>query len=119
MVDKKRIKSVPDDLVGFEDFFEAQSESSFLPKQTKKEVSFEYFTFVTNDSERLNKLKNLLSDKLPFALKYEQGNQILAQQQDELGLIKEKLYEINDNEDAGYRKSLGEIFDSFFSPPKI
>lgn len=118
---KKMIRNMDqEDLSGFEEFIDGQSgDSSFLPKsQNKKEVSFEYFTFLANDAERLVKLKNLLSDKLPFAIKFEQGNQLIERQKDEMTLIKSGLFEINDAEGSSYRKSLSEIFDSFFSPPK-
>lgn len=118
---KKMIRNMDqEDLSGFEDFIEGQSgDTSFLPKiQNKKEVSFEYFTFLANDAERLVKLKNLLSDKLPFAIKFEQGNQIIEKQKDEIILTKAGLFEINDAEKSSYRRSLSEIFDSFFSPPK-
>lgn len=108
-----------EDLAGFEEFIEGQSgDGNFLPKQqNKKEVSFEYFTFLTNDSQRLLKLKNLLAEKLPFALKYEQGNQLLDQQKLEMALVKDKLFELNNKESSAYRRSLGEILDSFFAPP--
>ncbi len=121
-MDKKRlIKTLPqDDLKGFEEFIEGQpSDSSFLPKQpNKKEVSFEHFTFLTNDAARLVKVKNLLMSKLPFATKHEQGDNILAQQKEEIIILKSKLFLICDERESRYRKSTREIFDSFFSPPK-
>jgi hypothetical protein len=121
-MDKKKIIRNMDqeDLAGFEEFIEGHSsDGSFLPKQpNKKELSFEYFTFLSNDADRLFKLKNLLSDKLPFALKFEQGNQLLERQKAEISEIKDKLFAINDAPGSSYRKSLSEIFDAFFSPPK-
>lgn len=121
-MDKKRLVKTlpPEDLKGFEDFIDGQpSDSSFLPKPaTKKEVSFEHFTFLTNDAERLVKLKNLLMAKLPFATKHEQGDKLLTQQKEEINLLKTKLFEICEERESAYRKSTREIFDSFFSPPK-
>jgi hypothetical protein len=121
-MDKKRlVKSLPqEDLKGFEEFIEGQSgDSSFLTRgnaQAKKEISFEHFTFLTNDSTRLNKIKDLLMDKLPFASRYEQGQHLISEQTKELKLLRKHLFEICQKPDSGYRKSLGEILDKFFEP---
>ena len=68
-MDKKKINPAlpPEDLKGFEEFIEGESDRTFMGKghPSKKEVSFEHFTFLTNDSDRLIKLKNLLTEKLP------------------------------------------------------
>lgn len=124
-MDKKRlIKNLgPEDLKGFEEFIEGQSnETSFLPKGVgggKKDVAgFEHFTFLTNDSVRLTKLKSLLSEKLPFSARFDQSSKLIQEQQEELELMKRKLFEICDKADSPYRKSVSEIFNSFFEPPK-
>lgn len=120
---KKNLKILPsEDLKGFEEFIEGQpQESSFMNKGVapKKEVSFEHFTFLTNDSERLLKLKNLLTQKLPFSTKFEQGKTLLNEQREEIVFIKVMLFEIANKPNSAYRKSLGEVFDSFFEPPKV
>jgi hypothetical protein len=122
-MDKKRlVKTLPeDDLKGFEEFIEGQpTDSNFLPRgnaPAKKEVSFEHFTFLTNDSTRLNKIKDLLMDKIPFATRHEQGQHLIGEQSKELKLLKKHLFEICHKPDSAYRKSLGEILDTFFEPP--
>lgn len=121
-MDKKRlVKSLPqEDLKGFEEFIEGQSgDSNFLPRgnaPAKKEISFEHFTFLTNDSTRLNKIKDLLMDKLPFASRHEQGQHLISEQTKELKLLRKHLFEICHKPDSAYRKSLGEILDKFFEP---
>lgn len=121
-MDKKTKKpnQPPEDLKGFEEFIEGESDKSFMGKghPSKKEVSFEHFTFLTNDSERLIKLKNLLTEKLPFMAKYSQGKTLLSDQREELDAMKLELYNINDRKGSPYRKSLQEVFDIFFNPPK-
>lgn len=124
-MDKKRlIKNLgPEDLKGFEEFIEGQSsETSFLPKGVgggKKDIAgFEHFTFLSNDSVRLTKLKSLLSEKLPFSARFDQSAKLIHEQQEELELMKRKLFEICDKVDSPYRKSVSEIFNSFFEPPK-
>lgn len=121
-MDKKRlVKNLPqEDLKGFEEFIEGQpDDSSFLPKPTaKKEVSFEHFTFLTNDSTRLNKIKDLMMDKVPFAHKYQQGDHLIKAQQNEIVLLRKHLFEICNKPDSAYRKSIKEIFDSFYAPPE-
>lgn len=125
-MDKKRLlKSLePDDLKGFEEFIEGQSnDSSFLPKgvgggSKKNEANFEHFTFLSNDSVRLTKLKKLLSEKLPFISKFDQSQKLIEEQKAEIDIIKKKLFEALDQSDSTYKKSLREIFNSFFEPPK-
>lgn len=122
-MDKKRLVKTlpPEDLKGFEDFIESQpDDSSFLPKgnAAKKEVSFEHFTFLTNDATRLNKLKDLLMDKIPFASNYEQGDRLIQDQIKETTLLKKHIFELSNKPGSTYRQSLQEIFDSFFEPPK-
>lgn len=123
-MDKKRlIKSLePDDLKGFEEFIEGQpQDTNFLPRgvgggSKKSETSFEHFTFLTNDSIRLTKVKQLLSEKLPFSAKFDQSDKLINEQKEELEMIRQKLFEVCDSKDSAYRKSLQEIFDPFFSP---
>lgn len=116
-MDKKKL---PDDLKGFEEFIESQpQDSSFLPKIPKKEVSFEHFTFLTNDSERLLKIKDLMTQKLPFAYKFEQGEKLIEEQKQEMKVLQARLFELCDMKGSSYRKSLSEVFDAFFAPPKI
>ena len=113
-------KKYPDDLRGFEEFIDRQpQDSSFLPKLPKKEVSFEHFTFLTNDSDRLLKVKELMTKKLPFATKYEQGEKLLVEQTQEIKVMKATLFDLCDAKGSPYRKSLADIFDAFFQPPKI
>lgn len=122
---KKNIKSLEsEDLKGFEEFIENQSsEGNFLPRgvggsSKKSETGFEHFTFLTNDAERLTKLKNLLTERLPFSTKFDQGPRLIKDQRDEIEVQKRKIFELSDIEGSSYRKSLSEIFNSFFEPPK-
>jgi hypothetical protein len=113
-------KKYPEDLRGFEEFIDSQpNDSSFLPKLPKKEVSFEHFTFLTNDSDRLLKIKDLMTQKLPFAYKFEQGEKLVNEQQTEIKVMKARLFELCDTKGSPYRKSLADVFDAFFQPPKL
>lgn len=109
-------KKKQDDVRGFEEFIEAEADKSFMgkPQGVKRETSFESFTFLSNDGERLMRLKNLVSEKLPFVSKYGQGEQLLERQAEEIGDLREKIFTISDQKNSAYRRSLGEIFDSFF-----
>lgn len=122
---KKLVKSMgAEDIKGFEEFIDSQpDDTSFLPRgvggsPNKKETGFEHFTFLTNDSVRLTKLKHLLSEKLPFTSRFNQSDKLIKEQQEELILMKRKLFELNDKPGSTYRRSLKEVFDSFFEPPK-
>lgn len=123
-MDKKKLVKVlpPEDMKGFEEFVEGQpQDTNFLPRGVagnKKEVSFEHFTFLTNDSERLLRIKNLLTEKLPFSSKFQQSEALLKEQDEELIVIRKKIFEISDKKNSPYRRSLSELFDSFFGPPK-
>lgn len=118
-MDKKKPKGLPEDLKGFEEFIEGQStETNFLPRGLgggmKKEVSFEHFTFLINDSERLQNLKLLLSSKIPFSRKYEQGKKLVEEGTDEVRHLRSELFDVQNEKDSPYRKSLREIFNTFF-----
>lgn len=125
-MDKKRlIKPVEsDDIKGFEEFIDGQSaDGNFLPRgvggSTKKDqAGFEHFTFLTTDADRLMKLKNLLTEKLPFSATFNQSDKLIQDQKNEINLLKTKLFEVLDTTNSPYRKSVEEIFDSFFKPPK-
>lgn len=122
-MDKKRlVKSMPvDDLKGFEEFIDGQSpDTDFMNRGNaiKKEVSFEHFTFLVNDATRLSKMKNLLMDKIPFATRFEQGDHLVQDQMKEVILLKRHLFEQLNKPVSPYRRSLAEIFNNFFEPPK-
>jgi hypothetical protein len=113
-------KKYPEDLRGFEEFIDSHpNDSSFLPKLPKKEVSFEHFTFLTNDSDRLLKIKDLMTQKLPFAYKFEQGEKLVNEQFAEIKVMKERLFDLCDTKGSPYRKSLSDVFDAFFQPSKV
>lgn len=116
---KKLIKSTsPDDIKGFEEFIESQpNDASFLLKapQTKKEVSFEYFTFLTNDAYRLKKVNRLVSEKLPFMRHHEQGLTLLSRQQEEVDRVRKSVVTLLKSPQSSFHQSLKDIFDSFFS----
>lgn len=116
---KKLIKSTsPDDIKGFEEFIESQpNDTSFLLKapQAKKEVSFEYFTFLTNDAYRLKKVNRLVSEKLPFMRHHEQGLTLLSRQQEEVDRVRKSVVTLLKSPQSSFHQSLKDIFDSFFS----
>ncbi|HXH29789.1 MAG TPA: hypothetical protein VNJ01_03145 [Bacteriovoracaceae bacterium] len=123
---KKLIRSLDqEDMKGFEEFIESQpNDTNFLPRglggspNKKNDTSFEHLNFLTNDSERLLRIKNLLTQKLPFSSKFEQSAKLIDEQRAELQIIRQRLYEVCDQADSRYQKSLGEIFDGFFAAPK-
>jgi len=111
----------PEDLKGFEEFIDGQSsDDSFLPRgnSPKKYLNFEHFTFLTNDSDRLTKMKDLLMDKIPFVTKFDQGQKLINEQLSEIRLLKKNIFGICNRSDSGYRRSMSEIFDLFFGSPK-
>lgn len=122
MDNKKTGRSEEDDLKGFEDFIQGQSsDPSFLPKsQTSKknELGFEHFTFLSNDTIRLTKIKNLLTNQLPFSAKFDQSEKIIRDQREEIEILKTRIFKICDENNAGIKRSLKEVFDSFFSSSK-
>lgn len=122
-MDKKHsLKDIPEnDLIGFEEFVDGQSsEASFLPRgnAAKKDVGFEHFTFLSNDAARLNKLKDLLMDKIPFASRFEQGEKLEQVQQKEIEILKKNIFQVSNKPSSAYRRSMQDIFDSFFAPPQ-
>lgn len=118
-MDKKKIIKAtdPGDIKGFEEFIDAQpADTSFLLKAPTqgKQVSFEYFTFLTNDADRLKKINRLVSEKLPFLRHHEQGLTLLSKQQEEVELVKKSVVTLIKSPQSNFHKSLKEIFDGFF-----
>lgn len=124
-MDKKQlIKSLPsEELKGFEEFIEGEpADTTFLPKppgnSAKKEVSFEHFTFLTNDGDRLSKLKVLVAEKIPFSSQFDQSHKIIKEQEDKIEITRAEIFRFSDQDNSPFRRSIGEIFNSFFDPPK-
>ncbi len=122
---KKLLRSLePDDVKGFEEFIESQpNETNFLPRgvggsNKKNDATFEHLDFLTNDSERLLRLKDLLTEKLPFTTKFDQSAVLIEEQRAELDIIKHKLFEVCDHRGSTYQRAMAEIFNQFFNPAK-
>lgn len=121
-MNKKRLVNnmLPEDLKGFEEFIDGQVTDAEIVQRgnVKKDTAYEHLTFLTNDSNRLVKQKNLLMNKIPFATQHEQGVRLIKDQQKEIMLLKKSIFEICNKPNSAYRKSMQEIFDSFFEQPK-
>ncbi len=107
-----------EDLKGFEDFMEGQNDEVGQLKVQKRDGNFESYNFLENDSKRLNKVKNMMSQKIPFLSKYDQSSRLILEQKIEIEMLKNHLNEIFKLESSGYQKSLKEVFDSYFGPTK-
>lgn len=121
---KKNFKDLtPDDVRGFEEFIEGQptdpnahSRGGGGSALRKNDTGFENLTYLSNDGVRLTKLKDLLSSKLPFSARFDQGAQIIQQELEEVSILRMKLFEQLDRPGSPYRRSLAEVFDTFFEP---
>ena len=114
----KSKKTAQEDLKGFEDFMEGQNDQAGQLKLQKREGNFESYNFLENDSKRLNKIKNIMSQKIPFLSKYDQSSRLILEQKIEIEMLKNHLNEIFKLESSGYQTSLREVFDSYFGPTK-
>ncbi len=120
-MDRKKTGKIPDDIKGFEEFIEGEPDAhSFMGKghPSKKEVSFEHFTFLTNDSDRLMKVRQLLVTKIPFIKRYSQGQTLIEKLGEEKLNLGNELFNQCEKQGSAYRKSLQEIFEIYFNPPK-
>jgi hypothetical protein len=117
MDNKKNLKiDQEDDLKGFEDFIDsipADHKSQNIGIK-KNDSGFEHFTFLTNDGARLEKLKVLFNEKLPFSSKFDQSKKLIHDQLEEISILKERLHSTLDRDGSPYRKSISEIFNSYF-----
>ncbi len=117
MDNKKNIKTnIDDDLKGFEDFIESipSETKQQLGTQKKNETNFENFTFLSHDGARLEKLKILFNDKLPFCSKFDQSKKLMTDQLEEISILKDRLYSVAERESSPYKKSISEIFNSYY-----
>jgi hypothetical protein len=126
-MDKKKKYNLDhvDDLKGFEDFIkEAPATDSGTTIKgasgisKKNDSNFENYTFLTNDADRIHKLNDLLKGKMDFLTRFDQSEKIIQRQKKDIMEIKEKIFLISDKEQSPYRKSLSEVFDTFFIPTK-
>jgi hypothetical protein len=115
---KKQGLQQDDDLRGFQDFIDSQSDQTATLKSPKKDISHEQVTFLTNDSLRLTKIKNLLTSKLPFVTQHEQGLEIIKKANEEGEMKRSKLFEIFSKPSSNYHKSISAIFDSYYNNKK-
>jgi hypothetical protein len=118
---KKHLLEHQNELKGFEDFIkesplnEGSSPGKIAAGGNKKnESNFENYTFLTNDAERIHKLNDLLKEKMDFMARFDQSERIIQRQKKDITEIKDKIFLISDREDSPYRKSLAEVFDTFF-----
>jgi hypothetical protein len=121
MTSKKDGKNEENDLRGFQEFIDSQKdEGHSAPRPAsigsrKKESNFNNLTFLTNDRSRLMRTKVLLNEKINFMSKFNQSEALLAHQESELIDLRQRIFEITDEPNSPYRKSMREIFDSFFN----
>lgn len=127
MADDNKTKTskylIPEDAQGFQDFIDSEKDKSFLLKKgnataLKNDRGFEYFTFLNNDGSKLVKTRLLLNEKIPFMLKFNQTSSLVEKQNNELSEIKQRLFQISDEKDSPFRKSLAEVFDLYFETKK-
>jgi hypothetical protein len=113
------------DLRGFEDFIKEVPSSDSMTSMrgvsglsNKNDSNFENYTFITNDAERINKLNNLLKDKIDFLTRFDQSGKIIQKQKKDILELKDNLFTISDKENSAYRRSLSDVFDTFFITTK-
>jgi hypothetical protein len=119
MTKKKEQEFSEQDLKGFQEFIEAHPDVQVNSNKTnRKDEAIEHSTFLSHDFVRLQKIKNLFSEKLVFAAQFEQGENLIAEQRREIMSLKSQLVQHLKNPQSDFQKSLQEIFNSFFDPPK-
>lgn len=103
-----------DDLSGFADLIEEKGH-----KRSRQEVdetsNFELYTFLEQNNDIVNKLKDLYGEKALLLKKYPQDISLILKQEGQniknRNLIIENMMEKN----SGFEKNLIEIFDRHFS----
>lgn len=113
---KKSNSNLVEDLKGFEDFIDnlPSDQRAQFSSSKKNDNGFEHFTFLNNDSVRLEKLKTLFNEKLPFSSKFDQSMKLINDQLEEISILKDRIYSTIDREGSSYRKTISEIFNSYF-----
>jgi hypothetical protein len=108
-----------DDFRGFKEFIESETDKSFLYKKThisdkKNDKGFEHLTFLTNDSIRIQKLKKLLTEKIPFSIKYNQSQTLTSLTEEQIKQMKSELFTLCEQEESHYRASLRKLFNNLY-----
>lgn len=119
----KHQENEEENLRGFEEFIEGQAEISRNQKTSgniskKNDAEFEHLTFITTDSVRLTKIKNLLKEKVPLLSKFDQSDNLLSKQKNLREELKDQIFSFVNNDKSSFQKSMSEIFDSYFEEKK-
>jgi hypothetical protein len=123
VTNKRDEKDEENDLRGFQEFLDVQKENTtFLPRGIsgsvrKQTINFNNISFLSNDRSRLMRMKTFFSERINFIARYDQSDKLINDQASELKELKQAIFEISDEADSSYRKSLREVFDGFFKKP--
>jgi hypothetical protein len=63
----------------------------------------------------MHRINNLLGDKINFVLRFEQKDKITSLQREDIEELKRKIFIHSDKVDSPFRKSIAEIFNSFYT----
>lgn len=110
---KKSMTKVPEDLKGFEDIIDDFSEND--PSNTgSRPAAVESMTFLQNDTNRLKKINNLMSKKVPFLKQYPQSMELVRKQKKVNEELYDKVAGLLTQPASTLNLSLAEIFNHYF-----
>ncbi len=118
----KKIKyPLRDDLKGFEELIEYIQPSSFMgvrgDKNTKN-LGGDHLSFLIHDHQRLEKITELIGEKIPLLESHDQGLSIIQDQQLKNEQLKRQLFDIFDNAGSTFHRSFNHLWNQFFYPDK-
>jgi len=82
---------------------------------SREKINIETINFIQLDQKRLKKIKNLITDKILRNKTYNQSESIIEEQYQHIQELKQEIFLISKKENSGFRKSMSELFDSFYS----
>lgn len=82
---------------------------------SREKINIETINFIQLDQKRLMKIKNLITDKILRNKTDNQSESIIEEQYQHIQELKQEIFLISKKENSGFRKSMSELFDSFYS----
>jgi len=81
----------------------------------RDKINIETMNFIQIDQTRLMKINELMTKKIFQILKYKQYDAIIQEQKQQINELREEIFLVSNENNNGFRKSMNEIFNSFYS----
>ena len=108
-------KNSDDDLIGFRDFLDSESEKTTAKMPTKRYNDFELMTFLEQDSIRITKHIETFEEKVYMIKNYPQDVKLTTDLEMDVASKKGEVLSYLNRNDSPLTINLSDLFNSFFN----